>query len=44
MGQVASSNVDASVIFKSVSNQTASEAMRILSSGNVGIGTSSPQT
>jgi hypothetical protein len=39
----ASSNVDASVIFKSVSNQTASEAMRILSSGNVGIGTSSPQ-
>jgi hypothetical protein len=38
----ASTNVDASVIFKSVSNQTASEAMRINSSGNVGIGTSSP--
>ena len=40
--QGASTNVDASVIFKSVSNQTASEAMRITSSGNVGIGTSSP--
>ena len=40
--QGASTNVDASVIFKSVSNQTASEAMRINSSGNVGIGTSSP--
>jgi hypothetical protein len=37
----ASTNVDASVIFKSVSNQTASEAMRIDSSGAVSIATTS---
>jgi hypothetical protein len=40
--QGASTNVDASVIFKSVSNQTASERMRITSSGNVGVGTTAP--
>ena len=40
--QGTSTTVDASVIFKSVSNQTASERMRIDSSGKVGIATSSP--